>query len=258
MPRFVFIAVGTLFCSYVFGADEKLTTLQTSSVRFKNPPQWVSERLLESTIKPIENFLQWEVRRVNVFAHTDANEFEALHHGGPRVAALFRKQDGAIHLGPKVTAENFAPIFAHEWVHAALYQKYRGAIPAWLEEGLANYLGKVGSVDYEWLVRQPIQDVRKFIHPLADPTQMKLHYQTSTAVTQMIASKCSLSDLLQLSVGKKLETYLSTYCQITDVNQAYRDWLAKHQKNDQSRKYTPQPSLPTEASGVLRKSPTAP
>jgi hypothetical protein len=58
----------------------------------------------------------------------------------------------------------------------------------------------------------------------------RYHYQASQALVEMIASHCSLDDLLRLSVGKKLENYLSTFCSIDDINAEFRKWVAKKAK----------------------------
>lgn len=239
-------------CAYSAAAKE----IKTESVVFVNPPAWVSEAMVEKATSPIHTYLQWEVRRVKVSYHSDAAEFESIHNGGPAVAAFFRRKDSTVHLGPRVTAGNFHAVFGHEWVHVVFFQKYKGAIPQWLEEGLANYLAKLGSVDYAWLATQPFQDVRELHHPLSDVSTMKFHYQTSTAVTEMIASRCALPDLLQLSVKKKLETYLSTFCEIANINGAYKEWVAKHQKSGPPHKYKPPPPLRGSASGSPRKKPS--
>lgn len=201
--------------------------IQTNFVHIQQAPAWLNEQMVEKATGPVQDFLQWHLHRIRVYVHKDPAAFQALHGAGAMIKAFFRRSDGTMHLGPEVGAENFQAIFSHELVHAVFYQKYKQAIPAWLEEGLANYLGKVGTVDYAWLSQQPFQDVRKLNHPTRDPSGLKFHYQTSTALTEMIASKCSLDELLQLSVGAKLETYLGTLCEISDINAAYRDWVKK-------------------------------
>ncbi len=203
----------------------------TNSIRFAEAPAWITESLLEKASRPVQDYLQWDIRRIQAFYHADAKRFQALHGAGPTVKAFFRRSsnppEGTLHLGPDVTPKNFGPILSHELVHAIFFQKYKEAIPKWLEEGLANYLSKLGPVDYKWLARQPTRDIRSMTHPLQDPLGLKFHYQTSTAVTEMIAAKCSLHDLLHLSVGRKLETHLSILCETPDVNAAYRAWLKK-------------------------------
>ena len=52
----------------------------------------------------------------------------------------------------------------------------------------------------------------------------------SKALVEMISKKCDLSDLLQLSVGKNLDSYLGTFCEIKDLNQSFTMWLEKKNK----------------------------
>jgi hypothetical protein len=131
-------------------------------------------------------------------------------------------------------------------VHIIVFQKYKSAIPAWLDEGLANYAADRRNVSYAWLKTQPYRDVSTLVHPFekartdesgpykvgsavgSGPDRARYHYEASTAVMEMIATHCDIHDLLQLSVGKKLETYLSTYCGINDVNAEFKAWLASH------------------------------
>jgi hypothetical protein len=204
--------------------------LATETVFFENAPDWLTEQQVEKAARPIESYLQWDKLRLKAVYYRNQNEFESLHHQGPSVKAFFRRSDRTVHIGPGVTAENFIPIFSHEWVHAIFFLKYHGAIPLWLEEGFANYLAKLGFVDYRWLSTQPFVDVQKLVHPMQDVSGLKFHYQTATALVEMIASKCSLPDLLQLSVKRKLENYLKTYCEIADVNASYRQWVAEKAK----------------------------
>jgi hypothetical protein len=218
-------------CNAIFGQP-----ILTNSIRFRSPPEWLTESMLEKATRPVQDFLQWDVRRIEAYYHTDSNAFERIHRSGPTIKAFFQKSDGSIHIGPGVGKENFSPIFSHELVHAVFYQKHKQAIPRWLEEGIANYLSKLGPVDYVWLSQQPMVDVTLLTHPSKDPTGLRFHYQTSTALVEMIASHCSLSDLLMLSVGKKVETYLATLCEISDLNSAYRSWLEKQSKRAADRK----------------------
>ncbi|MBY0370741.1 hypothetical protein K2X33_08645 [bacterium] len=201
--------------------------IQTNSVRFPNAPEWLTEAMVEKGTRPVQDFLQWDMHRLPVYFHPTHEDFRSALNAEGAFVAFFRRTDSTMHLGPKVTAQNFQRIFSHEVVHAVFYQKYKGAIPSWLEEGLANYVGKTEGVDYAWLAKQPIADVTGLSHPIRDPEGSRFHYQTSTALVEMIASHCSLHDLLELSVGKKVETYLSTFCEIPDVNKAYREWLDK-------------------------------
>lgn len=181
--------------------------------------------MLKTCVSRIENVLEWDIRKIRAFYYENETEFQNVHHLNFQAYAFFRRSDSTIHVSSKVTRENFDKIFGHEAVHAIFYQKYKGAIPGWLEEGLANYLGRMQSPDYKWLKTQPTTDVTKISHPNFDPTGSRYHYAVSTALIEMIASKCSLKDLLQLSVGSKMETYLKTFCEIKDINSDFEKWV---------------------------------
>jgi hypothetical protein len=52
-------------------------------------------------------------------------------------------------------------------------------------------------------------------------------YKASQAFAEMLAGKCDLQNLIRLSVERKMEDYMATYCEIKDLNQAFRDWVKK-------------------------------
>ncbi len=204
----------------------------TNTLEVQNAPSWVTTNLLERVVDRIQNKLEWDIRKIPVYWYSDSAEFTKKHGYDESVLAFANRKDNSVHVGPRVTRDNFETVFGHELVHIILYQKYKGAIPTWLEEGLANYIAKHGKVDYIWLGRQSIPDVHTFAHPYRALSQNlgfspRFSYMAGTAVMEMIASHCSVSDLLQLSVGKNLENYLSTYCGISDLNLAFKAWLAR-------------------------------
>lgn len=221
----------TLLLSFCLAASGSAKELVTESIQFIDAPSWLTERQLETTVSRVESKLEWKLRRIKAYGYTDARAFEAVHKLGPKVPALFRHSDSAILVGPEVNKDNFDPLFAHECVHAIFFQKYKTAIPDWLNEGLANYIGRMNKVNYPWLATQSWGDVRQLKHPYRDAGGSKLHYAVATALIEMIASKCSLPDLLQLSVGAKLDTYLGTFCEIQDLNQSFREWVSKKAKS---------------------------
>jgi hypothetical protein len=201
--------------------------LQTNSTFSADAPKWVTKGRIDSTTDRIQNFLEWSIRRVTVEWYKDQNSFEKAHNLGPNVLAVSRRIENKVLVGPKVTAENFDRVFGHELVHVIIYQKYKEAIPKWLEEGLANYISKMGPVDYKWLNTQEMpKDVRNLIHPFnGGYSNLRYHYEGSQALAEMIAAKCDLKNLLRLSVGQKMENYLDTYCRIQDLNSAYQKWI---------------------------------
>lgn len=201
--------------------------LQTNSTYSSDVPAWVNKSMIDHVTERIQSFLEWDIHRVKVNWYKDEAAFEKAHGLGPTVLAVSRRQENAVWIGPRVTKSNFDQVFGHELVHVISYQKYKGAIPAWFEEGLANYISKSATVDYKWLAGRPFpKDVRGLTHPFdGDVDNVRYHYMASQALAEMIARKCDLKELLRLSVGAKLDSYLDTYCQITDLNSAYRKWV---------------------------------
>ena len=192
-----------------------------------NAPDWVTVGRIDGVVEHIQSLLEWDIRRIKVYWYKDQQVFENIHHYGPTVLAISRKSDNTVHLGPRVNDENFDGVFGHEMVHIISFQKYKEAIPPWLEEGLANYLSKRGTVDYKWLETHPLpDDVRNLVHPFnGSDDHIRYHYMASQALVEMIASKCDLSNLLRLSVGRKMENYFSTYCGIKDLNSDFKKWM---------------------------------
>lgn len=204
-------------------------TIDTNSLKITNAPLWLKRPKVEKITERIQTKLEWSIRKIQVYWYADEASFQKVHNMGPVVQAYSRRSDNSIHLGPQVNEKNFEPIFSHELVHVISHQKYRGAIPKWLEEGLATHLAKQGQVDYKWLARQtwPV-DVTQMSHPFrGSSVDFRVHYAVSQALIEMIASKCNLERLIQLGVEKGMQTYLPTYCEIKDLNESFRRWINK-------------------------------
>ncbi len=220
------LALNTAFAiAPTWGAE-----VETNSIRMHGAPTWLTQSRVERVTDKIEAALEWPIKRVTVVWHFNAQEFQAVHGFGPTVLAVAKGPENIVHLGPLVTQKNFDATFGHELVHVILYQKYKAAIPKWLEEGMASYISGERRVNYKWLASQPKIEVTKLTHPFKGAFESQHHYQLSTAVMEMIASRCPLQDLLQLSVGKSLTTYLETFCEIKDINAAFNEYLKKKAK----------------------------
>jgi hypothetical protein len=216
-------------------------------IHFKKPPQWLTLSLAQKTISRVKGFLDWDPRHAEISFYTDTREFEAhlaSHHSDRYIShAVTEKNQSQIHLGPQVTGRNFAQVFGHELVHLALFQKYKDEVPHWLEEGLANYVpGKDDDllVDYAWLGKhlspQERPKKRGLINTLEATGQTShphYQYEASTALIQMIASKCSLEDVIQHSLGGSFEKYLSTHCGIVDIDEEFKKWVNKNKEKRQ-------------------------
>lgn len=208
--------------------------ITTNSALIHGAPKWLAESRVNRVVDKIQNMLEWDIRRVEVYWHSNEEDFAKAHGlnvpagSGSVVMAVSKKNQNAIHIGPRVDASTFDGVFGHELGHIIIYQKYKEAIPNWLEEGLCNFAAKPSLVDYKWLSKQTALDVRTLGHPfgksIATP---RYHYMASTAAMELLASKCGIHDLLQLSVGQKLEGYLSTFCQISDLNSELKKWVER-------------------------------
>lgn len=217
-----------LFFLFLVAPYTHAEEIVTNAVRMTDAPSWLKRTRVEKITDRIQTQLEWTIRKIEVRWYKDADSFAKAHSLGPFAMAVTRKGDNLVMLGPAVNNQNFDTTFGHELVHIILGQKYKDAVPKWLEEGLANYLAKNGKADYAYLAKRPFpSDVRNFTHPYGGKSydDVHYHYVASQALAEMIARKCDLTNLLRLSVERKLENYLETYCEIKDLNEAYRKWI---------------------------------
>src|SRR4051812_30795849 len=170
------------FMSLIAAGSAQGATISTNEIEMTGAPAWVTRSRVEQVVARVQKFMEWDIRRVPVQWYSAQAAFEAVHRLGPYPLAFSRRSDMSVHLGPRVSSATFDSTFGHELVHIVLYQKYKNSIPVWLDEGLANYVAKHGSVDYAWLSRQPAFDVRSLGHPFKGPSAdgsvdvAKLHY----------------------------------------------------------------------------------
>lgn len=224
------LAVITVFLCHDLHAED----IRTNEFVIKHAPKWLKKAKVEKITDSIQSKLEWSTRRIPMIWHETEESFSRAHSLRPLPAAVTIKSPKkvAIHLGPQVTAKNYQAIIGHELVHVIFYQKYRGAIPQWLEEGFANHLARKKPVNYQWLSKQKIpRDVTLMGHPYkAAPSQLILHYKVSQALVEMLKKKCDLSNLLRLSVERKMADYIKTYCNISDINASFKKWIKKKAK----------------------------
>ncbi len=227
-----------------FSATAGAKPILTNNVHIGSPPSWLTEARVDKVVSHIQETLEWDIRRIEVYFYTDQTAFQRMHGGGPWVEAFFKHQDSTIHLGPQVTNADFDAVFGHELVHVILFQKYNGGIPDWLEEGFANFIAQKGVVDYRWLASQPFQDVTTLGHPFTHQVDPHYHYQASQAIAEMVNAKCDLHDLLQMAVGSSFTLYLANICGIRDINAAFRGWIT--QKAGGPRPAPAKPAVPAQ------------
>ena len=87
-------------------------------------------------------------------------------------------------------------------------------------------------MNYKKLAKHPFpKDIRQLTHPFKSTlTETMYHYRASQALAEMIEAKCDLTNLLRLSVQRKMENYLKSYCEIKDLNSAFKEWVLKKAK----------------------------
>jgi hypothetical protein len=209
--------------------------ISTNASHHQGAPSWIKATRIERVTQKIQSQLEWDIRRVQVQWYTSAEEFRRAHGFDESVLAFFRPKDQTIHIGPRVDTKNFDGVFGHELVHAVVYQKFKTAIPKWLEEGLANTIAKNAKADYTWLATQRIKSFKELTHPFLAVSsqpgegalQARYHYAASTALMEMLSKKCQILDLLQMSVGKSVETYLDKLCGISNLDEEFKKWIKK-------------------------------
>ena len=65
-------------------------------------------------------------------------------------------------------------------------------------------------------------------HPFSGAAaDVRYRYKASQAFAEMLAKKCDLEELIRLSVTRKMEDYMKSYCEIKDLNAAFHDWVKK-------------------------------
>lgn len=224
MKFIILFAINLLFLNSLQAKE-----IRTNAVYMPNAPDWLKATRVETVTEKIQYQLEWSTRRVLVKWYSTQKEFSKAHSLGPAAAAVTRssQKEQLVMLGPKVTDKNFDTVFGHELVHVIFSQKYVGAIPEWLEEGLANHLAKKREVDYEKLAKRPFpKDVRELTHPYrGDRESIHYHYMASQALAEMLDKRCKLDGLLRLSVERKMADYIKTYCEIKDLNVAFKEWI---------------------------------
>jgi len=224
IARYFFIFV--LLSAKIYSAE-----LSTNCAHFNEAPKWLTLSRVNRVADTVSRIMEWDIRRVEVQWYQNQNDFEKAHSLGPMALAVTQRSINRILLGPKVIESNFDRIFGHELVHITSEQKYKGAIPKWLEEGMANHIAKFGKVDYAALSKQPLpKDISKMVHPMSGTEKDILHhYMTSQALAEMLNSRCDFRNLLRLSVQRKMEDYLEKICRISDINESFHKWV-KSQK----------------------------
>ncbi|MEZ4872058.1 MAG: hypothetical protein R2827_07405 [Bdellovibrionales bacterium] len=231
-----FLIALSFICFSLFA--EARSQIATNAVFIHNSPKWLTRNRAEKVIDRIQSELEWTIRRVNVYFYDTEEAFKSAQSLGaiPRAVSVKSKKEQVVHLSPRVNDKNFNQVFAHELVHIVFFQKYKGAIPQWLEEGFANHLGRAHPVNYQWLKSQPLPgDVTQLTHPFKQSqVSIKYHYMASQALVEMLEKKCDMENLLRLSVGRKMSTYIDTYCGIKDINSAFKNWIEENVTSSKS------------------------
>ena len=221
-----------IFASLFFPMLTHAKNFQTNALNVKNAPKWVKRTKVEKATDRIQTKLEWSIRRVNMFWYSTTDSFVAAHSLGPRALAVTSIRNGVvtIHMGPQVSQDNYEQVVGHELVHVIVYQKYKSAIPKWLEEGLANFLSRKKKPDYKWLASQEFpKSINELAYPFKGPKErITYNYVASQAFAEMLDKKCDLQNLIRLSVERKLEDYIERTCEIKDFMASFKDWVLKN------------------------------
>ena len=225
-------------------------TLTLNQMTVEGAPSWLTEARTQRVVERIESKLEWDIRKIRVIFYRDRESF--LKEFGVKdaaISAFARKKDMSVHMGPGVDSNDFDGVFGHELSHVISYQKYKEAIPQWLEEGLANLVSRNGKPNYSWLAQQSaLPVVKQMGHPFqavsqgkGSPDSVRLHYEASHALAELLKTKCGLHDLLQLSTGSSVEKYIATLCGIRDIDAALRDWVSRKSQSGKEVKNVTSP-----------------
>lgn len=210
----------------------------TNSVIIKNAPAWLTQGRVQTVVDRIERKLEWSIRRTTATYYTNSAQMIRNFSGraAPEIMAFTKSSDLSIHLGPKVTKENFDLIFGHELAHVVIFQKYKGSVPPWLNEGLCNSVAGHKEVRYKWLSQQqPRINISELYHPYdsARASRADVHYIASLAAVKMLEKKCpSFRELLNLALKSNINDYIKTYCQIPDLNKTFWSWVDEQAKKE--------------------------
>lgn len=204
--------------------------LETNSATFVDPPKWLSESKAQSAIDRIEQKLEWSTRKIQVHFYSEQRKLEAgFGFSAPTILAFTRRSDQSVHLGPKVTAENFKVVFGHELGHVIISQKYKNSIPGWIEEGLVNKIAGYTKINYAFLKKfTPRTPINQLTHPFDAKTmdEVNFKYQAALAAILMLEKKCpDFRELINLSLKQNLETFIPTYCNMPDLNKSFWKWI---------------------------------
>ncbi|MCB0350026.1 MAG: hypothetical protein KDD38_02510 [Bdellovibrionales bacterium] len=229
---FRILLLTTFAYSLAFANNKEIVT---NEVIIHNPPKWLKATRVEKITNRIQHKLEWSTRKIHIYWYDTLNEFTKTHSFGQLALAVTQHPRGQsiIQMSPKIDSDAFDTIFAHELVHVIVFQKYKEAIPKWLEEGLANHLSNHDKINYKWLASQPFpKDVKDLAHPFASggASSTLYRYKASQAFAEMLNKKCDLDNLIRLSVERKMENYMRSYCGIDNLNTAFKDWVTKNAK----------------------------
>lgn len=214
------------FFLLIFSTTALSAELLTNCARFNDSPKWLNLSRVNRIADSVTRIMEWDIRRVEVQWYRNQKEFEAAHSLGTRrdpteVKIVFCWDQ-------KLSKVISIVLLDTELVHITSAQKFKDAIPKWLEEGMANHLANFGKVDYKTMAKRPLpKDVTKMNHPMNGSEQDILnHYLTSQALAEMLSARCDFRNLLRLSVQRKMEHYLEKVCRISDINQTFQKWVS--------------------------------
>src|SRR3989338_624330 len=97
-----------------FRAEGASREIKTNHVWIPKAPVWLTTGRVERVTDRVQDFLEWQIRRVTVHWYERQDAFEKVHRLGPAVTAVtmgMGGQERTIRIGPSVTTTDFDPIF---------------------------------------------------------------------------------------------------------------------------------------------------
>src|SRR5579885_3406566 len=87
------------------GASAK--QIETNEILMANAPDWLTSSRVDRVVSKIQDYMEWDIRKIQVKWYTDQAAFEAAHGLGSYPIAVSMRSTHTVHLGPTVTSEDF-------------------------------------------------------------------------------------------------------------------------------------------------------
>src|SRR5688572_25585272 len=103
--RFCFPLFSFLFLSLSVSSPAK--EIVTNNLHFVNAPEWLTEARLESVTRKVQDFLEWDIRKIKVYYYPSDQDFKSQHGLNFMADAFFKPSDSTVHVSTRVNKDNF-------------------------------------------------------------------------------------------------------------------------------------------------------